>query len=103
MAVNIRRLLAKKKDEELVIIHSESQYPVWEADRGYRSGGISPELAQLASDCVETITVAAAVIKQRLETGGEGSHLRLQWGNVKVSPKRLDRDFGEWLSERRRV
>lgn len=71
--MNLRRLFKRKKDNELTVIHSNAQYPVWEAERGYQKGGISPELAQLASESFVVYTVAAAVLKQRIETGGPDS------------------------------
>jgi len=103
MGFNLRKLLSGKNDEELISIRSESQYSVCEAERGYKKGGISPDLAQLACDCVETSTVVSAVMKKRIETGDEGSHKRLRDTSVKFSPKRIERGWGEWLSERRRV
>lgn len=102
--MNLRKLLSGKKDGELVLIYSSSQYPIWEAERGYKKdGGILLELAQEACDCAETATVAAAVIKDRVVNGSENSHLRLRDSNVKASPKETDRKWGKSLSDRRRV
>lgn len=102
--MNIRKLLSLKKDEELSRIHADSQYPLTEAENAYRqNGSVSVDLAKEASEGVEVYTVAAAIIKDRIESGDEGSHKRLLHSNAKASPKRRDRGWGKWLSERRRV
>ena len=101
MGLNLRKLFSNKKDEELIVIHSQAQQSVWQANRGYKKGGISSELAQTASESAVVATVTAAVIKTRVENGDENSHRRLQDIGVNVSQKRIDRGWGLWLSRRR--
>lgn len=102
--INIRKILSRKSDEALSRIHAEAQYPITMAEDKYRQeGSVSTELAQIVSESAEICTVAAAVIKERIESGDEGSHKRLHQSNVKASQKRIDRGWGFWLSSRRRV
>ncbi len=100
--INIRKLLSRKKDIELVVNRSQAQAVVSVANRGYAKGGIDPTLAREASQAAEIATVAGAVIRERVESGDDYSHLNLQ-NSQAVSPKRVDRKWGEWLSIRRRV
>lgn len=100
--INIRRKIRGQKDQELLITRSEAQSVTRDAERGYLSGGVDLTLASNASEAVEIITVANSEIRRRVESGGSNSHLRLQASDA-VSPKRVERGWGKWLSERRRV
>ncbi len=104
MAGNIRRILSGKKDLELGNIHLASRNTVLDAAEAYREGGASIQVAMDAVGAAEISTVAAAIIKQRVETGCRGSHRDIQYlEGVNISHKRIDREKAEGLRERQRV
>jgi len=90
-------------DEELVRIHMRGVMKTTEwGNREFYGHDITPEFVAEVSSARGDMLTARAVGRDKLLSGGEGSH-KLLSSSFAPSPKAVDRRFGEKLRENRGV